>query len=426
MPQQLATPQPDLVEQIPDPETVRGCLAEAIRRAQLLRSLLRVAVRKATFDQRTPEMSEGETCHVCAFTGPRWRTYRPRMDRWPRSCRPRRGAIKQPLAPRWHRFLSTSPAWPRCSPGACRACTAMTRPAGSLRRCGSAAASDGAMRKSWSGLSWAALRGASLRDCTAAAANADGPDCEGPARSKTSRALSARKEGLKMARKDSVSPPPATHNDDGESERPADTDFNPADFEQPTTPDPAPGPDPFDPESLRLSQDFNASMGVRKALLSVPVRKPDKSWFVRVHPDPVYRLQTAVIELKEDRETYLVARHLWSDLATEATFKPKLLATAINRQNVVFIWEVNLPRADGRVDEWARTALEALNRASTGWVRMAANMALGAYDVFGAPGQLGDPTWPETPFPELLKVAFKDRFINDLNHLVLRRLRGEV
>jgi len=26
----------------------------------------------------------------------------------------------------------------------------------------------------------------------------------------------------------------------------------------------------------------------------------------------------------------------------------------------------------------------------------------------------------------LLKVAFKDRFINDLNHPVLRRLRGEV
>jgi hypothetical protein len=205
---------------------------------------------------------------------------------------------------------------------------------------------------------------------------------------------------------------------------PDDTDFNPAAFERPAQP--PVGPNPFDPESLRLSQDFNAGLGVRKALLSVPVRKPDKSWFVRAHPDEAYRLQTCVIELKEDRETYLVARPLWPELVTEATFKPKLFATAINRQQVVFLWEVNLPRADGRTDEWTRTALEALNLASTRWVRMAANMNLGAYDVFEAIGALGEPEWPVVSFPDLLKTAFKDRFINDLNHTILRRLRGEV
>ena len=32
--------------------------------------------------------------------------------------------------------------------------------------------------------------------------------------------------------------------------------------------------DPFDPERLRLSQDFAATVGVKKALLTVPVRKP--------------------------------------------------------------------------------------------------------------------------------------------------------
>jgi hypothetical protein len=83
-------------------------------------------------------------------------------------------------------------------------------------------------------------------------------------------------------------------------------------------------------------------------------------------------------------------------------------------------------RRDGRVDEWSRTALEAVNRATTSWVRVAANLSLGAYDLFEAAGQLGEPDWPQTPFNELLKVAFKDRFINDLNHPVLRRLRGEV
>jgi hypothetical protein len=62
-------------------------------------------------------------------------------------------------------------------------------------------------------------------------------------------------------------------------------------------------PDPFDPASLRLSGEVAAGLGVKKALLTVPVRKPDKSWFVRVHADPNYALETAVIELKEDGET---------------------------------------------------------------------------------------------------------------------------
>jgi hypothetical protein len=62
----------------------------------------------------------------------------------------------------------------------------------------------------------------------------------------------------------------------------------------------------FDPARLRLSQNFSESVGVKKALLTVPVRKPGRQDFVRVHPDEDYRLETAVVELKDERETYLV------------------------------------------------------------------------------------------------------------------------
>src|SRR5262245_38842483 len=131
-----------------------------------------------------------------------------------------------------------------------------------------------------------------------------------------------------MARKNSLLLSPDSNNDDRqgdgrEPEQSGDPSFNPDAFEQSATPAPC-GPDPFDPEALRLSEDLNASMGVRKVLLSVPVKKPEKSWFCRVHPDPAYRLQTAVIELAAERgkETYLVDRRLWPPLAAEATFKP--------------------------------------------------------------------------------------------------------
>jgi hypothetical protein len=133
-----------------------------------------------------------------------------------------------------------------------------------------------------------------------------------------------------------------------------------------------------------------------------------------------------VIELKEDRETYLVARPLWHQLATEAALKPKLFVTAINRLGVLFLWEANLPRSDGKVDHWSRSALDAIDLATRSWVRVSANMSLGAYDVLQASGQLSEPEWPSQTFTELLRIAFRDRYITDPNHPVLRRLRGEV
>jgi hypothetical protein len=189
---------------------------------------------------------------------------------------------------------------------------------------------------------------------------------------------------------------------------------------------PADAPDPFDPAALRLSGDFTAALGVKKALLTVPVRKPDKTWFVRVHPDPEYAFQTYVIELKEERETYLVDRRLWNELAGEATFSPRALFPALNRQNVLFLWPVRLPGPDGKLDTWSQTALEAAGLARTKWCRVTANMALGGYEVFYATGDIPAPDWPAVPIDDLLRTAFKDHYISTLSHPVLRRLRGEL
>jgi hypothetical protein len=180
----------------------------------------------------------------------------------------------------------------------------------------------------------------------------------------------------------------------------------------------------FDLRRLRLSQNFAATIGVKKAITTVPVRKPDRQSFVRVHPDPDWRLETAVIEVKEDRETYLVDPSLWSELPGDIV--PKVLFTAINRQGVVFLWPVRLPAEDGKHDEWNRSALEAAQMAMKEWVRVAANMSLGAYDIYVASGDLSEPEWPEVGFEKLLEVAFRDRFIRTFDHPVIRKLRGEL
>ena len=181
-------------------------------------------------------------------------------------------------------------------------------------------------------------------------------------------------------------------------------------------------PDPFDRNSIRLGQDFDASIGVRKALTTVPVRRPDRQWFVRVNPDPAYRLETAVLELKEEGETYLVAGSIRAELPGEIV--AKVLLTAVTRQGVVFLWPVRMPDEMGKLDQWNRSALEAANMAERQWIRVASDRSLGAYETYVATGDLPEPEWPDKSFHELVKIAFRDRFIDSLDHPVVKRLRG--
>jgi hypothetical protein len=188
-----------------------------------------------------------------------------------------------------------------------------------------------------------------------------------------------------------------------------------------------PEADPFDLDSLRLSQDFASAVKVKKLLKTVPVRKPSKEWFVRTHPDAGYWFPTAVLELKEDkddREVYLVAPALRPELESEPTFSPRLLVTTINRQGVLFLWPIRLPGANGKIDEWSRSALEAADEAKSRWVRVTSNMSLGAYEVSLAAGQVPEPDWPDNSMQEIIRIAFRDRMISDWSHPVLKRLRG--
>jgi hypothetical protein len=184
----------------------------------------------------------------------------------------------------------------------------------------------------------------------------------------------------------------------------------------------AAAPDPFDLESLRLDQDFTEASGVKKLLMTVPVRKPNPHDFVRVHPDHAYRSTLALIELREDRELFLVPPPIARELPGE--FFPVTLYTAINRQGVVFLWPVRLPGPDGKQLEWHRSAAEAAELAMTHWIRVKANMSLGAYDAYRAGSKISDPKWPEVSFQELLRIAFKLRYVDSVDHAVVKRLRG--
>ena len=182
-------------------------------------------------------------------------------------------------------------------------------------------------------------------------------------------------------------------------------------------------PDPFDLASLRLNPSFVETAGVKKLLTTVPARRPSPQDFVRVHPSPDYRENFAMIDLKDDREDYLVRPEILPDLAGEVVYKT--IFTAINRQGVVFLWPIRLPAPDDRKFDWLRSAREAAEMATGRWVRLKANMSLGAYEITMAESVMAEPVWPELSYQQLLSIAYRDRMITTLDHAVVKRLRGQ-
>jgi hypothetical protein len=181
--------------------------------------------------------------------------------------------------------------------------------------------------------------------------------------------------------------------------------------------------DIWSPEVLRIDQSVLSTGAAKKLLTTVPVRKPNKQDFVRVNPNPAYRLTVGLIELKDNRETFLVLPAVSQDLSESEFFLATLYLT-INRQKVLSVWPVKVPATDGRSNEWHASAAAAAERAMHNWIRLAANMSLGAYEISEAIANYGQPEWPNLSFMEILKIAFKNRLIESSDHAVIQQMRG--
>ena len=178
----------------------------------------------------------------------------------------------------------------------------------------------------------------------------------------------------------------------------------------------------LDLESLRISQELTEFSGVVDTA-EIPVRRPTRDEWVRVRPGSEWRLETNVLELKDERQVYLVAPDLWEALEDELI--SKVLTLAVSREGQLFLWPVRLPGPDGHLDDWNRAALDAQARAALHWVRLVPNRSRGTYDVREAKADWAEPKWPELGFQQIVELAFADRYIADLDHPVVLRLWGD-
>ena len=177
-------------------------------------------------------------------------------------------------------------------------------------------------------------------------------------------------------------------------------------------------------DDFKLPQNFD--QGISKSVQPViALKKPDKHWFVRTHPE--HRVELGFIELREEgegRELSLVHRSIWPKLIDEPTFKRKWLFLAKSSHGVLFLWPVNAPRNDGRPDSWTDSHLEAAGRAREVWIRVYADMAARQYVWREAVADMPEPEWPEEDFESVVLKAAKGRIIDREDHPTLRKLWG--
>ena len=179
-----------------------------------------------------------------------------------------------------------------------------------------------------------------------------------------------------------------------------------------------------DLKSLRLPANYGATLGVKKLLTNVPVGKPRKDSFFRTHTSPDMTFQAMILENKDARESYLVVPVVGQRIS--ALVCPVSLHAAIDRQNNVSLIPVPLPGENGTRHPWHDSLAKAVEHGKKKWIRIAANMHLGGYDIFEAEAELPEPEWPEKDIEALIETAFRGRIISSLDHPVVQGLLGRI
>lgn len=179
----------------------------------------------------------------------------------------------------------------------------------------------------------------------------------------------------------------------------------------------------FSMSELALTQDFDTAIGLETRVHTVPVKKPNKLTYVRVHPSPEYRMAIAIL-IDEIGELYAVHPKVLASVSDEA--KPMMLYTAVDEVGNAFLLPVGLPGSDGRTNAWWQSGHAAAAHAQKEWVRIVSDKLAGYYKTKPTKAEKGEPKWPEMTFEELLNMAFTDgRLIDTVDHPVIRKLNGE-
>jgi len=196
------------------------------------------------------------------------------------------------------------------------------------------------------------------------------------------------------------------------------------------TPDPLPAEklmetddDEFSPENLRLLNKIDLRDLVTAELVELPARKPKKDEWFRVHPD--YQQQGGILEIDSENKVFWVSKKMQSQVAHDPCFTFRLCVLVVTRQGVPFIWPVKTDvEAGGTGDKYVRIPFAAMTHGREKWTRLYWSQDRREHQIETS-DLLDAPKFPDKPFSELLKLAFKDAVISTVDHPAILNLKGK-
>ena len=134
-----------------------------------------------------------------------------------------------------------------------------------------------------------------------------------------------------------------------------------------------------------------------------------------------------ILSLKTDNEWYLIDPDIMPQVQLESQLKVMTIYVCVTMNSTPFV--TCIPQYDemGKINPWHESGHITMEEAKQCWVRRQADKANSGYIITKAMNvELPDPKWPTMTLSEIVERAFNNFYIDDINHPVLQRLRGEV
>jgi len=159
-----------------------------------------------------------------------------------------------------------------------------------------------------------------------------------------------------------------------------------------------------------------------KRLGSIDVRKPKKQEWFRSHLGMFAEI--SVIRRESTGDFYAVDPVLVHELAEET--REAYIAAAVSYEGALFLWPIIKPKADGSGIQLFENDLADLYLSRQCWIRRQWAPGSKSYKVDQANTDRS-PEWPENSnISDWVTRAFRGRFIDSLDHQLVRQLRGDL
>jgi len=167
-------------------------------------------------------------------------------------------------------------------------------------------------------------------------------------------------------------------------------------------------------------------------IIQIKVDRPKKVHFFRVMPPPEGEgyLKVRMVngaELSDvPKNWYVITASLVKALGEYGkTIKRFALVPTIDREGNIRVWPHSLV-SEGQAESWFESRKRVIAEAIKGWVRFEANSHESRYTIIWARDQSLQPKWPlDLKYDDLITKAVGDHYVTDLNHPVIRSLRGD-